>query len=227
MVVRSRLEFEGIECFVKDELTIQVDNFYSNAIGGLELQVKTEDVENALFVLKEMGLVQNDIKPRKKSHLIKLTDRIPILNRWPLSLRILILLPLILGPLIFFIQIKTQRSTSSLLLRTNWCVNTIEYNGSTIANNTIPESTIYSPYQPCETQMRIDDDYHIFIPTEGHKQIMGHILIRNDSVEIFGLDTLQKMYHHVFKVDATDSRLVLTSKTTKLWCTITMRHLWL
>ena len=72
MVVRSRLEFEGITCFVKDELTIQVDNFYSNAVGGLELQVRVEDQENALLVLKEMGLVHDQIKPRKTSKLLKL-----------------------------------------------------------------------------------------------------------------------------------------------------------
>src|SRR4051812_2015968 len=30
-VIRARLESEGIECFVKDELTAQVNPFYSNA----------------------------------------------------------------------------------------------------------------------------------------------------------------------------------------------------
>lgn len=50
---RSKLESMGIECFVKDELTVQVHNFYSNAIGGVKLQVKEIDLEDALMILQE------------------------------------------------------------------------------------------------------------------------------------------------------------------------------
>lgn len=50
-VVRGKLESEGIETFMKDELTVQVHNFYSNAVGGVKLQVLEEDVERALSVL--------------------------------------------------------------------------------------------------------------------------------------------------------------------------------
>ena len=47
-VIKSKLESEGIECFIKDELTIQSHNFLSNAIGGLKLQVNPNDVEKLL-----------------------------------------------------------------------------------------------------------------------------------------------------------------------------------
>ncbi|MEX0315687.1 MAG: hypothetical protein AB3N18_16035 [Allomuricauda sp.] len=50
-VDRSKLEAFGIECFVKDELTIQVHNFYSNALGGIKLQVQSKDVEKAKEIL--------------------------------------------------------------------------------------------------------------------------------------------------------------------------------
>lgn len=33
LVLRARLESENIECFVQDELTLQSNPFYSNAIG--------------------------------------------------------------------------------------------------------------------------------------------------------------------------------------------------
>ena len=39
VVIRGRLESEGIICFVKDELTAQIQPFYSNAIGGVKLQI--------------------------------------------------------------------------------------------------------------------------------------------------------------------------------------------
>lgn len=50
---RSKLEAMGIDCFVQDELTVQVHNFYSNAIGGIKLQVKEDDVTEALEILQE------------------------------------------------------------------------------------------------------------------------------------------------------------------------------
>ncbi len=34
-IIRSRLESEGITCFVKDELSVQVNPFYSNAIRNI------------------------------------------------------------------------------------------------------------------------------------------------------------------------------------------------
>ena len=57
LVLRARLESENIECFVQDELTLQTNPFYSNAIGGVRLQVKKEDAEQAKGVLREGGYV--------------------------------------------------------------------------------------------------------------------------------------------------------------------------
>ena len=47
IIIKGRLEADGIPCFLKDELTVQVDNFYTNALGGVKLQVKESDRERA------------------------------------------------------------------------------------------------------------------------------------------------------------------------------------
>jgi hypothetical protein len=52
-IFRCKLEAAGIECFLKNELTVQVNPLYSNAIGGVELQVNEEDVETAEEILRE------------------------------------------------------------------------------------------------------------------------------------------------------------------------------
>jgi len=54
-IAQGFLESEGVESILKDELTVQVQNFYSNAIGGVKLQVKSEDIENATSILKNGG----------------------------------------------------------------------------------------------------------------------------------------------------------------------------
>lgn len=50
---KSKLESRGIECYVKDELTVQVLNLYSHAVGGVKLQVRKSDALLAMAVLAE------------------------------------------------------------------------------------------------------------------------------------------------------------------------------
>ena len=53
--------------FIKDELTIQTYNFYSNAIGGVKLQVTENDYERAYKILKELGYIK---KPEQSNSVI-------------------------------------------------------------------------------------------------------------------------------------------------------------
>ena len=46
------LESEGIECFVTNEHTVTMNWLYSNAIGGVGVQVKAADVERANEILQ-------------------------------------------------------------------------------------------------------------------------------------------------------------------------------
>jgi len=59
MIVRGRLESEGIPCFIQNELISQVAPFYSNAFGGVKLQVNESDVPQALEILKEAGYIND------------------------------------------------------------------------------------------------------------------------------------------------------------------------
>ena len=59
-VIRGRLESEGITCFVQDELIVQVNPFYSNAIGGVKLQVLSSDLSRAIEILKEVGYIKEE-----------------------------------------------------------------------------------------------------------------------------------------------------------------------
>ncbi len=52
---RAKLESEGIDAFVADEHMIQANWLYSQAIGGIRLQVKESDAEKALSILKDVS----------------------------------------------------------------------------------------------------------------------------------------------------------------------------
>lgn len=60
-IIRGKLDSEGIETFLKDEMTVQVNNFYSNAVGGVKLQVLEQDVERALEIIGESEKIDEKI----------------------------------------------------------------------------------------------------------------------------------------------------------------------
>ena len=58
-VAKGLLTSEGIFCFLKDELTIQAQPFYSNALGGVKLQVGEADAAVAIDILNQQGGADN------------------------------------------------------------------------------------------------------------------------------------------------------------------------
>ena len=58
MIVRGRLESEGIPCMIQNELISQIAPFYSDNFGGIKLQVNESDVPQAMEILKEAGYIE-------------------------------------------------------------------------------------------------------------------------------------------------------------------------
>ncbi|WP_418894495.1 DUF2007 domain-containing protein [Limibacterium fermenti] len=59
-ILQTKLEDEGIPTFLKDEKTVQVYNFYSNAIGGVKLQIWEKDTQRAQKIIEETeGPIEN------------------------------------------------------------------------------------------------------------------------------------------------------------------------
>jgi hypothetical protein len=50
-LARTKLESEGIECFVADEHTVTMNWLYSHAIGGVKLKVWQSDLQRAKEIL--------------------------------------------------------------------------------------------------------------------------------------------------------------------------------
>ena len=56
MIYKGKLESEGIEVFIRDNNLVDSNPLYSNAVGGVKLFVRNEDVKRANFVLKDVSL---------------------------------------------------------------------------------------------------------------------------------------------------------------------------
>jgi len=52
-LAKTKLESEGIECFIFDEYTSSINWLYTNAIGGIKLKVRGEEYERAVKLLNE------------------------------------------------------------------------------------------------------------------------------------------------------------------------------
>jgi uncharacterized protein YjbK len=78
-LAKGFLESEGIETIIRDELTAQVNNFYSNAIGGVKIQVKESDYENGLLILQKGGYINSEDSQNETKieivHLDKTTNK--------------------------------------------------------------------------------------------------------------------------------------------------------
>lgn len=104
MVASSVLQSEGIEFVLQDELTVQVDPFYSNAVGGVKLNVRAEEAAHAHEVLKQAGF-DEDVEERP-TVLENLTERItgnlPFIKElpWPFRFAGLVLVVLFLAVLL-------------------------------------------------------------------------------------------------------------------------------
>lgn len=73
-VIQGRLQADGIECYVQDEHSVQMTPMFSNAIGGIKLQVKEEDVQIAVALLRQSGyrtvFDAPPVTPPKEQHIL-------------------------------------------------------------------------------------------------------------------------------------------------------------
>lgn len=75
-LLKSRLEAAGIVCFVFDDLTVSLNNYLSNAIGGLKVYVAEKDAAEALEIINE--------KPEEESVCLNCGSKKLKFNRTPI-----------------------------------------------------------------------------------------------------------------------------------------------
>ncbi len=76
-ILLTKLRASGLECYLKDEFTVTVDPFLSNALGGIKLVVKREDEKQACDMLQQFDeeYRNNAVCPKCGSHNIELVPK--------------------------------------------------------------------------------------------------------------------------------------------------------
>ena len=62
-LIKTKLESEGIECFLSDENMVALNPLYSHAVGGIKLHIFEKDFRDAQNLLKE----NNELDVEKES----------------------------------------------------------------------------------------------------------------------------------------------------------------
>lgn len=83
-LLMSRLESDGLECWLQDENTVTINPILTNAVGGIKLLVKKEDFVRArqLFWEIENNRKQSVECPKCKGHNIELVSTPRKASNW-------------------------------------------------------------------------------------------------------------------------------------------------
>lgn len=217
-VIKSRLEAEGIACIMKDELTVQVYSFYSNAIGGVKLQVMPEDKQKALSILGEAGYVEQPTSDKSTiwRPFKKLTDKIPIIKNIAPSLRFLALAALILGAAATIIVIQYLPDTFEQITTSNWCVKSLKYEGKFYRVNTTGLRLTGKGF--CDENLKFNANNRVHLPGFNSSEITGEWILDEDSLQIKSTSQYGYVYENNYQLEMDEKALILRSRKTTIYC---------
>ena len=218
-VLRTRLEADGIECLVLDELTAQVNPLYSNVIGGVKLQVKERDIKRTIEILKNGGYIKDEDLQSSKS-LIKFdnaTSQLPFLKNIPLELRLVIIVAIVISAVFGIIYFATLPSTFERLTKNIWCVEQVTYKGKAYSTNTVSKIQIIG-LGFCKENIVMRTNGIIILPGFNSYTVRGNWKLANNTIEISQVDTFDFVYNGLYDIDFSDNILILKSKQTTLYC---------
>ncbi len=229
IVPRITLETAGIECITKDEETITTNPLLSNAVGGIKLQVRERDFQKAVAILKEAGVEIFQVSDTESiwvMRLEKLTSRIPILGKYSLEKRMMLILGVFVIAVSVYLYIKSRPDYYNSLVGQILCVKQISLHNKT--NWARPSNTIEVDggyivlLSSCEETMMLHKNGRYNMLNIYRDSIAGYWKLDGDQLELFRTDTLGEILDRVYEIGldhercdlkSTDTKIILTSET--------------
>ncbi len=214
------LESNGIACFLKDSLAIQVSK-HSGAMGGVKLQIFETDTEKALAVLNENGYLTPRVEQEPSAlqkAFDKSTSNIPLLKKLSVEHRLYVLLAITVVTITSTILYLLIPSTYDRLVADSWCVSHIEYDGKTYT----PHTTGIALTIPgvCTESLSFDENSIVQLPGINTPGAQGTWHITENNFVCMQVDTLSYVYNKCYEATFSGSgnSLVLKSNTTVIHC---------
>ena len=219
-IIKGRLEAEGIVCFVKDELTVQSNNLWSNAVGGVKLQVQRENYEKAIELLKELDYIKEDaiIQDDLLTRIDRKTSSLPVLKKFEVANRVIILFILIVSAITTIAYLIIKPSKTELLTKPIWIIDKIYFNNKIVGPKTVQEFTNLPGRGNVDISGMgeiaiFSDNNTLMFPGINSTGIHG-TWDRSGSEITLHTDTLNNILGGVYGVDISDKTLTLKSRKT-------------
>ncbi|MFM9985841.1 MAG: hypothetical protein ACKVOK_11445 [Flavobacteriales bacterium] len=223
IVPRITLETAGIECITKDEETITANPMLSNAVGGIKLQVKEQDFQKAVAILKEAGVEIFQVSDTESIWVLrleKLTSRIPLLGKYSLEKRMMFILGVFIIAVSVYLYIKSRPDYYNSLIGQIWCVKQISIHNKI---NWVPPSNTFEVdgghivlLGSFDETMMLHSDGSYDLSNIYRDSIAGYWKLDGNQLELFGADTLGEILDRVYEIELDRERRVLKSLDTKI-----------
>lgn len=224
MVLRSRLESEGIECLILNELTAQVNNFYSNAVGGVQLQVKESDYSYAAEIMKEAGYTINveDHLSQWLPLIEKHTAKFPFLGKLPFFTRVTIMVILLVTIIVLTVYFITLPSKNKRLTSQTWVVENISYLGKDYRTQTngypIIKINGQDENELSREKIWFNKNGEITLPGFNTSMVSGKWRLDGNKLVVWNTEKFSQVYDGVYRVKFRNSNLELISDKTIISC---------
>ncbi|MBW7913159.1 MAG: DUF2007 domain-containing protein [Taibaiella sp.] len=220
---KSKLENEGVACFLMDEHTSTIAPHMEAAIGGIKLQVSKNDFTKARKILQDIGYTFDDEYelPVFWKHFDNLTRTLPVLGKKSIFLRFLILLITFALSAISTLVYVNQPATKDMLTERDWCINSFTHQGKELHPYSTGVKLILNNGQNCIEKIRLGIEGYAEFPGFNTFAVNGrwHLDIEKDSIFVSGIDTFQDLYEGWYDFELNDQHLILTSKNVTIYCT--------
>jgi len=218
-VVRGRLESEGIRCFVQDEMMAQVNPFYSNAIGGVKLQVRESDVARAVEILEEVGLLkESDFRPTPIYTLLdNATFRIPFLRGMRVEFRLMLIVGVIVAVGLLLMYLAFLPSRLERLTNATWCVDNVMYGDQSFEPKTTDAIRLLVTGS-CDESLNFRENGDLSLPGFNTRSVNGAWELIGGDVSISRADSFGFLYNGRYDLSFSTGRLILRSAKTIIYC---------
>ena len=217
-IVMGRMESEGIECRTLDELSIQVYNYASDALGGVKLQVRSSQKEAA-----EKILLENEILTIEETNdaplwpgLERWSRKIPFLSVLPFEVRMIVLSTTTILLLVLSIFLMSRPTLKDQLMDSSWCIEFISHNGQSYEPRTTGLMVTFEGQ--CTEDLQFREQDHCSFPGFNTRRFYGAWQLKGDSLEFSSLEDFNQVFSRRYQVNVDGPFLELKSDSTLIQC---------
>ncbi len=217
-IVKGKLESEGITCFLRDELTTQVNPLYTQNEGGIKLQVLNTAVDRAIELLEEMGYKIEDNSSASSfiNKIDQITGKIPFVKSLRFDIRLIILVAVVIGSLATIVHFATAPTLKERLQNNSWCLEKLTYKQEVYQTQTTGLQLQIAGYCPESIDFSSSDE--VRLPGFKTPEVRATWGIVNDKLIIEKCDNFGYVYNGRYTIQFDQNRLTLSSAKTRLDC---------